>query len=186
GSRPSDQVEEVSSGSECGGACEEQCGSEDEVASEDEESESEGKEVESESEDRSSRSVGAIKRGHGFGLMMGGVRTLLGPVFLGVVWWMLELATVFSLGNNLQLFGEPLTYLLTISLFFHLWVIGLGRPLTSISPFMPLILIAGFLSAPHPCQDNSKLRHLRQPAHAKLLYVFLRGGDVALGSWDFL
>ncbi|KAL0454974.1 UNVERIFIED_CONTAM: hypothetical protein Slati_0836600 [Sesamum latifolium] len=47
----SDRVEEVTSGSDGGGACEEQRESEDEIESEDEETESEGKEVESESEE---------------------------------------------------------------------------------------------------------------------------------------
>ncbi|KAL0319915.1 UNVERIFIED_CONTAM: hypothetical protein Sradi_5253000 [Sesamum radiatum] len=51
GFRPSDQVEEVTSGIEGGGVCKEQCESEGKVESEGEKTESEGKKVESESEE---------------------------------------------------------------------------------------------------------------------------------------
>ncbi|KAL0431030.1 UNVERIFIED_CONTAM: hypothetical protein Sradi_0729000 [Sesamum radiatum] len=54
---------------------------------------------------------------------------------------------------------------------------SLGRrivtPPDGVSPFMSLISAADFLSpTSFTCQDNSQLRHLCQSTHAKFLYVF--------------
>ncbi|KAL0284049.1 UNVERIFIED_CONTAM: hypothetical protein Sangu_2850300 [Sesamum angustifolium] len=116
-----DRVEEVTSGGEGRGACVEQCESDDEVESEDEETESEGKEVESESEETE---VSEVLERPGWSwlweFMMGRVEASLGLEFPGVVWWILGLAIVFSLGSSLRLFDGLLMYLPPISSFFRL------------------------------------------------------------------